>query len=337
MTQPTIPDERLHLMLSYKRPHGTHTELAWAEHFIDPYNPQLFGNTDTMAYVVTVGQGATTLFSAHVDTVHAKEGMQKVYYNPATKIYSKRDSEPLGADDAAGCWLLLEMIDAGVPGTYIFHRGEEKGGIGSSWMAKHEQDFLGQFKRAIAFDRRGVDSVITHQMRGRCCSDTFATVLAMALNDANDDLALMYSPDETGVYTDTAEYISIIPECTNVSCGYNNEHSGQETLNVAHLLTLRDALLKVNWEALPTERDPATEPEYESRYYTRSPSSAYYNEPFSLYELTREDLEELAYSDPELLVDLVCKELGLDDPKDDRANNLNDPFYWRDEYRSSTQ
>ena len=37
----------------------------------------------------------------------------------------------------AGIWLLLEMIDAGVPGVYALHYGEERGGVGSSGLAEH--------------------------------------------------------------------------------------------------------------------------------------------------------------------------------------------------------
>lgn len=64
-------------------------------------------------------------------------------------------------------------------------------------------------------------------------------------------------PSDGGVFTDTANYISIIPECTNISVGYDRQHGPHETLDVEHLLELRHAVLCLDWETLPTERDPA--------------------------------------------------------------------------------
>jgi len=245
-------DPRLHAMIKTKRPHGTDAEFDFATQFLMPYQPQLAGDLDTMAYIVTVGSGSKVLFSCHVDTVHHKPGKQKVFYRPEDHRYYKKDDEPLGADDTAGCWLLLEMIDAGIPGTYIFHRGEERGGIGSKWVSSHLSDWLKQFDYAIAFDRKALDSVITRQGGSRCCSDKFAQALSDAFNAVDDNL--MYSPDDTGVYTDTAEYTDDIPECTNVSCGYYSEHTMREELDLFHLFALRDACLKVDWAALPVER-----------------------------------------------------------------------------------
>ena len=45
-----------------------------------------------------------------------------------------------------------------------------------------------------------------------------------------------------------------IPECTNVSVGYNNEHTGREIQNMTYLIKLAEASLKVNWSELPTVR-----------------------------------------------------------------------------------
>jgi hypothetical protein len=127
---------------------------------------------------------------------------------------------------------------------------------------------LGEFDRAIAFDRRGIDSVITHQGYGRCCSDVFGEALSGALN--RDD-RMMYLPDDTGVYTDTAEFTDIIPECTNISVGYYHEHGDREYIDVLHFQALADAVLGFDWDALPTSRDPKLV-EYKD-YGSKYPSS----------------------------------------------------------------
>jgi hypothetical protein len=112
---------------------------------------------------------------------------------------------------------------------------------------------LSEFDRAIAFDRKGQDSVITHQGWGRCCSDNFAEALAAALCTDN----MWFAPDDTGVYTDTAEFTEIIPECTNISVGYEGAHSERESLDLLFFNQLADQVLMVNWDNMPTERDPS--------------------------------------------------------------------------------
>lgn len=170
-----------------------------------------------------------TLFTCHVDTVHRKDGDNTFMYMGQYMLASTQ-GQPLGADDGAGVALLLHMIDNRVPGYYVFFQGEEKGGIGSSWLALNDQELLSNFDRAITFDRKGTHSVITHQMCGRSCSDDFAYDLSDALNKECEDF--MFVPDDTGVYTDTAEFVNLIPECTNISVGYFSEHTPSEKLDL---------------------------------------------------------------------------------------------------------
>ena len=67
----------------------------------------------------------------------------------------------------------------------------------------------------------------------------------------------MYAPDDSGVYTDTAEFVDIIPECTNISAGYMHEHTTKESLNLQHLVDLMEQVVLIDWDALPTARDPS--------------------------------------------------------------------------------
>jgi hypothetical protein len=63
-------------------------------------------------------------------------------------------------------------------------------------------------------------------------------------------------PDDTGVYTDSAEFVHVIPECTNISVGYYKEHTHFEHQDIDHLVRLCIAVCKIDWEILPTKRDP---------------------------------------------------------------------------------
>jgi hypothetical protein len=193
-----------------------------------------------------------TLFVAHIDTVHRADGPNRVDVRDPNWL--KASGDCLGADDAAGVAILCNLALYGVPAYYVFTQGEERGGIGARFLADRSALLLAQFDRAIAFDRRDVWSVISHQgWSGRCCSDAFAAALADRLNDAG----LLYAPDDTGVYTDTAEFTFAVPECTNISVGYYSEHSKEERLDLNHFVALAKACRKLDWESLPTERDTA--------------------------------------------------------------------------------
>jgi hypothetical protein len=63
-----------------------------------------------------------------------------------------------------------------------------------------------------------------------------------------------FSPDDTGSFTDTANYVDSIAECTNVSIGYKSEHTANETLDLNYLGYMAEQVLRVEWEALPKVR-----------------------------------------------------------------------------------
>jgi hypothetical protein len=162
----------------------------------------------------------------------------------------------LGADDKAGTTILMNMISENVPGLYYFFVGEESGCIGSSALSKvWDKGNFPVINRCISFDRRGYDSIITSQ-GGVTASDTFATELANRLNE----YGFWYKPDPTGIYTDSAEFTYVIPECTNISVGYFSEHTKTERQDIEFLEYLAVVAAKgIDWDSLPTvkEKDKA--------------------------------------------------------------------------------
>ena len=125
-----------------------------------------------------------TLFSSHTDSVHRTDGFQSVTYThtPETGyIIQSSNDECLGGDDGTGVWLMTKLIEAGVPGRYIFHRAEEVGGRGSGWIETKGDYLLFGYDRAIAFDRKSKNSIITYQSCSRGCSDEFADDLGSHL------------------------------------------------------------------------------------------------------------------------------------------------------------
>lgn len=255
-------------MLSYMRPDGSKAERKFIRRFLEPLGLERdeFGNL-----YKRIGT-APILWSCHTDTVHKRGGKQNLQYGEQDGLFTS-DANCLGADCTTGVYLMHQMIKRGVEGLYIFHRAEEVGGQGSSWIAKHNPGVLADIKFAIAFDRKGFTSVITHQFGDRCCSDDFANSLAT-------QLGFGWKLDDAGTFTDTASYVDLVGECTNISVGYIGQHSARETQDWPFMLELLERLCSLDVTHLSAVRQPGeTDPlfRYESRFegYTSWRNNAY--------------------------------------------------------------
>lgn len=231
-------------MLTYKRPQGSEAQTAFCKRYLEP----VFGQPDSAGnYILRVGQDADIAFMSHHDTVHLASGHKVV--SVANDFAKATGDDCLGADCTTGVYIMLRMIEAGVPGLYIVHAAEEVGCVGSRHIVNNTPDIVAGIKAAISFDRYGYKSIITHQMGIRTCSDDFAESLA-------DVIGLGMIPDDTGVYTDSNEYAGIIPECTNVSVGYFKQHTNTESQDLRFMELLTEACISADWNRLVISRDP---------------------------------------------------------------------------------
>jgi len=246
-------------MLETCRPGGSDEEEAFIETYLYPFKPTRDDYGNHIIMVPGPEDYPKIMWSCHTDTVHRHGGMQKVEVTSGVAWTS--DGSCLGSDDTVGIWLALEMIKAAVPGVYVFHREEESGGGGSRWLAKEAAKFVGQFDCAIALDRAGYADVITYQSGGRCCSDAFADSVA-------DLLGGDFKSCDSGVFTDTANYVDLIGECTNLSVGYFKQHGPMEHTNLSFAASLRDALIAADWTKLVFKRKPG-EVEERASYWSR--------------------------------------------------------------------
>jgi hypothetical protein len=245
-------------MLRTMRPNGSAADQAFVDQWIAPLGTDADGYGN---HWLTIGD-SRILWSSHTDTVHRNGGVQYVGFDSGCAYVTR--SGCLGADDTVGVWLMRNMILAGVPGTYVFHRGEEVGALGSSWIERNTPERLAGIDFAIAFDRKGYNEIITDQW-GNTASDEFALSLANALKP------LDYEPSDRGIFTDTQIYSDIIPECSNISVGYHRQHTGDEWLDVDFAMLLCDTLCAADFSGLVVARDPLAEIEYRrgsNRYTT---------------------------------------------------------------------
>ena len=221
-------------------------------------------------YFLKIGN-SETVFACHIDT--ACKYKSNVKHLIEDNIIKTDGKTILGADDKAGMCILFFMIQKNIPGLYYFFIGEEVGCIGSKNISKNILLF-NTYKRIISFDRRGENSVITHQSRKRTCSDDFANSLIYEYEKSG----LVLEKDQNGVYTDSAEFTDVISECTNISVGYMYEHTNNEQQNIFYLEKLAVASAMVDWESLETKRNIG-DIEYKETgsYYYNCNSSNYYN------------------------------------------------------------
>lgn len=253
-------EKKLLEMLTYKRREGSVGQVLFNERFIQPMmgKPDKIGNYLCQVYPDgkverfnnSIHPKNKIIFMAHHDTVHRTDGRQKVFYDPVLKTAYTDHNECLGADCTTGVFLVLEMIRAKVPGLYIIHTGEECGGIGSSEIVRGNPKWLNEVQACISFDRYGTDSIITHQMGQRTCSESFA-------DDLESILKMNLKSDSGGVYTDSYEYCDIVSECTNISVGYYNQHTKTEYQDMDFVIRLRDALINADWNKIRGYRDPS--------------------------------------------------------------------------------
>ena len=244
---PLDPRSTFLSMVTKTYPHGLEDEVL---QFLPKLNKDIVGN-----YYKIIGSKPTTMFTCHLDTADRKQGVTRLYsiQEDGQEHIITDGSTILGADDKSGTTVMLYLMANNVPGLYYFFIGEERGGIGSHALADvyDEVDYLKEIKRCVSFDRRKTISVITAQAGGRCCSDDFGQALCDEYNASGLNLKI----DPTGVYTDSASFIDHIPECTNVSVGYYNEHTGKEKQNMDYLIELCKASVNVDWDKLPTTRN----------------------------------------------------------------------------------
>ena len=232
-------------MLQYMRPAYTMTERKFCELYLEPEfgPPDVHGN-----YIKIIGKFPKVAFTAHTDTVHRIEGIQKLAIE--NSVVTSVTGSCLGADCTTGLWLMLGMIERGVEGVYIAHAAEEIGGLGSSSLVRDNPTWMDDLDFCISFDRFGTNSVITHQGGQRTASDAFVDSFIRAT-----DLQA-YRSDGYGTYTDSMEYSDLVSECTNISVGYDHQHTSKENQDLTFAAMLLEKLCEADWTLLEAHRDP---------------------------------------------------------------------------------
>lgn len=177
----------------------------------------------TKDYLVAIGDIPIALV-AHMDTVF-KDPVSNLYYDQRKGVLWS--PEGLGADDRAGVFAILKIIQDGYRPSVIFTTDEEQGGLGANALAMRGCP-IPNLKYMIELDRHGTNDCVFYDCY---CPEFVQYVESFGFcehfGSFSDISFLMGDWNTVGV---------------NLSIGYEDEHSYIETLHVGPMF---DTIRKV--------------------------------------------------------------------------------------------
>lgn len=134
----------------------------------------------------------------------------------------------IGADDKVGVYFAIHMFDLFDNIKLFFPKDEEVGLVGTN---KAKQDFFQDCSMLVQLDRNSYNNdLITYTNGIEVCSNEFVEAADSIMNK------YMYATSR-GSCTDIGgikKFKTVNCVAMNVSCGYINEHSGQEIISMPH-------------------------------------------------------------------------------------------------------
>lgn len=167
-------------------------------------------------YLVAIGDVPIALV-AHMDTVF-KSPVSDLYYDKTKNVMWSPDG--LGADDRAGVYAIIKILQDGYRPSVILTTDEEKGGLGASSLAETDCPIPG-LKYMIELDRRGTNDCVFYD----CFNNDFVEYV--------ESFGFI---EQWGSFSDISFLMGAWNICgVNLSVGYRNEHSTSETLHITDL------------------------------------------------------------------------------------------------------
>ena len=181
-------------------------------------------------YLIAISDNSQIGVVAHCDTVFPSQPSRaEIYYDTHKNVIWSPDG--LGADDRAGVFIILKLLQKGLKPTIILTTGEETGGIGAQEIIKDFPNNDLKLKFLIQLDRRGSNDCVFY-------------------NCGNADFIKRIETygfiEKYGTFTD----ISFLAPAwdiaaVNLSVGYVDEHSYQERLFISDLLSTFEKVINI--------------------------------------------------------------------------------------------
>jgi len=207
---------------------------------------------------------------AHIDTVHRQKPQKKDIVKWGDTIFHTKGG--LGADDRAGIYALLQLKD--LPYNLLFTNLEEIGGIGVKQAIHDLPDLLSLNTCFVEIDRKGTGHYVDYVGAEQDFLNLFET---RGLRP------------EWGSYSDIfdlSDELSIAS--VNLACGYYNQHTKKENLNLKELQKVIDFLKDEELIRELSVRQYKTEApiwkwDYDLDYEMEKEPVDYYDEIYRMY------------------------------------------------------
>jgi hypothetical protein len=209
--------------------------------------------THTKEFIYAQGDIPIALV-AHMDTVFTQPP-KEIYFDE--EQYVMWSPEGLGADDRAGVYLIMKIVQSGLKPSIILTTDEEKGCLGAYAFTKYFPKPPCTTNYLIQLDRRGSYDCVFYD----CDNEDFVKYV--------ENFGFV---NEWGTFSDISE---ICPEWkiagVNLSVGYIDEHTKQERLFVNSMFSTYEKIVKM----LTEKEIPAFEYIPLTDYYTKYYESFY--------------------------------------------------------------
>ena len=178
-------------------------------------------------YIYAIGDIPVALV-AHLDTVF-RASPENIYYDQQKNVMWS--PEGLGADDRAGVFAIVKIIQQGYHPHIILTTDEEMGALGAKQLVSNLKQPFADMKYIIQLDRRGTNDCVFYN----CYNEDFIEYV--------ESFGFI---EAFGSFSDISE---ICPKWgiagVNLSIGYQNEHSYTETLHINAFLATIDKVVNM--------------------------------------------------------------------------------------------
>jgi len=186
---------------------------------------------------------------AHIDTVHRQKPSKKDIIQVGDILTNTKGG--LGADDRAGVYAMLQLKD--LPYNLLFTNYEETGGIGVKQAIHDLSDLLSANTCFIEIDRKGTGHYVDYVGAEQEFLNLFET---------------RGLTNKFGSYSDIYDLSSKLSIASvNLACGYYDQHTTKESLNLKELQAVIDFL-----------KDETLIKELSARQYKTEPMQVWYND-----------------------------------------------------------
>lgn len=178
-------------------------------------------------YVYAKGE-IPIMLVAHMDTVHKQIPKDILFDKQCNLMWSPQG---IGGDDRCGVFGLLTIVKKGYRPHILFTEDEEIGCVGANKFTVQNPKLDTELKYIIEMDRRGKDDCVFYD----CGNVEFAEYISS-----------FGFTEDTGSFSDICTLSQQYDVASvNLSSGYYNEHTKMEYINVGHMYSTINKIIKM--------------------------------------------------------------------------------------------